>query len=332
MRFLITALLVLSPFAAFAQGAFQCDTIISNGLREYRIDSTSTSYLTSTFKQYCQETGEKKNDSGGIGLDFVVKQIPVKFTGTYSSSSEAMTNFCKTYSNSTDYKNSTYSYSDTIVSKAYDTYAQCVQLASLGLSVSHDFITEERTQVLLRAGVARPIEIVGVDTSSNVKCYGPNNQGKSVQYSVGTKLSSANTISVFCSREGRRDANGITTYEEGSVAFGITGYKYNFFWPRSARLPEDLASKVETSLNELRTNIAALAAREAIAVEATTEAAANGAVGGTSAIDLTASCPSGQLMTGIRMHLGGTCHRQCDPDGRPVSTFAAICAPTKLSH
>lgn len=47
--------------------------------------------------------------------------------------------------------------------------------------------------------------------------------------------------------------------------------------------------------------------------------------GGANARTWTAQCPPGFVMKGVRLVVGGTCHRQCDPDGRPVSTFQIIC-------
>jgi hypothetical protein len=49
------------------------------------------------------------------------------------------------------------------------------------------------------------------------------------------------------------------------------------------------------------------------------------AFGGANAVDTTAVCPPGQVVRGVRMHLGGTCQSQCNADGRPVSSFTVIC-------
>ncbi|MBX5216472.1 hypothetical protein HJC05_19990 [Rhizobium sp. NLR9a] len=56
-----------------------------------------------------------------------------------------------------------------------------------------------------------------------------------------------------------------------------------------------------------------------------TEARSDKAFGGASAVDTTAMCPPGQVVRGLRMHLGGTCQNQCNADGRVVSHFTVIC-------
>ena len=41
--------------------------------------------------------------------------------------------------------------------------------------------------------------------------------------------------------------------------------------------------------------------------------------------NMVASCPAGQVVKAIKLHVGGTCNNQCDNDGRPVSQLELIC-------
>jgi len=330
---LIRALLALtiSTSVANAQGSFSCDTLITKGLREYNISSESTTYLNSVFSEYCYESGQSKSSSSNVGLEAVVKAIPLSFTAGTSDSSQAMTNFCKNFRESSDYKKNVDTYKETIVSKAYDTYAQCVQLTSLGYFVTHDLITPEKAQIVLRAGVDKPIEIEGIDVSSNIECKGPGADGNAITYTVSTHSKSNISIGVFCTRRPRSGPGGVTVFDEGSVAIAIPGYKYNFYWPKSELLPEDLASQVQSSIAQLRTGLATVAAREQIQLTTTpSPAEANNPVGGANSISQTANCPVGQMVTGVQLTLGGTCDSRCNPDGRPVSSFRLICGAAKL--
>jgi hypothetical protein len=200
---------VLSTSVCFAQGSYQCDTIITKGLREYNISSESSSYLNNVFSQYCYESGEANSSSFNLGLDTVVKALPIKFSLGSSDSKTAMQNFCKSYKASTEAKQERNTYQETIVNKAYDTYASCVQLSQLGYYVTHDFITPQKSQLLFRAGVAKPIEINGMDTSPNVSCSGPVN-GQEKKYRVSTKVRSDNTIGIFCTRVSRKGPGDTT--------------------------------------------------------------------------------------------------------------------------
>jgi hypothetical protein len=136
---------------------------------------------------------------------------------------KAMTNFCKNYVSSTEYNMSYDKYDERIVSRAYDSYDECVQLSLLGYFVKHEIITPEKAQILLRAGVDKPIQVTGIDTSSNISCYGPNDHGEKVTYGPATSVESKNTIGIFCDRKSEEGPGGTTVYREGSVAIAIKG-------------------------------------------------------------------------------------------------------------
>jgi hypothetical protein len=40
----------------------------------------------------------------------------------------------------------------------------------------------------------------------------------------------------------------------------------------------------------------------------------------------------GQVLVGIKEEFGGTCHQQCDGDGRPVRNIKVICGQPSLAH
>ena len=316
--------------------AQQCDTIITKGLREYDISSESSSYLNNVFSQYCHESGEARSSSSNVGLEAIVKAIPIKFSLGSTSSQTAMQNFCKTYRGSTEAQQSRDTYRETIATKSLDSYVDCVQLSQLGFYVTHDVITAEKAQVMFRAGVGKPIEINGIDTSSNVACVGSVN-GKEQRYTVATKVKSDNTISVFCTRSSRKGAGDVTVFDEGSVAVDITGHKYNFFLPKAEIIPENVASRVQASLVELRGALEGheqmnAAVRQQVgtllakAVGPTSDGGtASNAVWAGSA----ASCPNGQYLVGVRLGWKGTCRNQCDGDGGILGGITLVCRSFK---
>jgi len=54
---------------------------------------------------------------------------------------------------------------------------------------------------------------------------------------------------------------------------------------------------------------------------------ANGGSGGQNTSIWKADCQKGMVMTGIEIVVGGTCHNQCNADGRPVATYRIHCSP-----
>jgi hypothetical protein len=52
----------------------------------------------------------------------------------------------------------------------------------------------------------------------------------------------------------------------------------------------------------------------------------NGAAGGINPSVWSAHCKDGMVMTGIEIVVGGTCHHQCDGDGRPLAAYRILCS------
>lgn len=253
MRRTILTLLAYALLGTWAYGQ-SCDVVLTSGLREYRIESSDSAYLNTLFDKHCQSDGRVNQSSMNIGLDAVVKAVPIKFTLGSSDSQQAVTNFCNEYSTSEQRTEITSDYEETIVARAYDSYDSCIRLSQQGFFVTHDLVTADMAQVLLRAGVGRPIQVTGVDTTENVSCVG-NDKGQEVTFSVATTLESANTIGMFCTRSSRTNEAGSTVFDEGAVAINIAGDKYNFYWPRSEILAENVASRIEASIIELRATL-----------------------------------------------------------------------------
>jgi hypothetical protein len=44
----------------------------------------------------------------------------------------------------------------------------------------------------------------------------------------------------------------------------------------------------------------------------------------------TLRCPAGEVLVGIDLELGGTCHQQCDADGRPIKQIFGKCQRLSL--
>jgi len=66
---------------------------------------------------------------------------------------------------------------------------------------------------------------------------------------------------------------------------------------------------------------------EQITTGTTINVPSNGQLGGQNASVWKAECAKGMVMTGIEIVVGGTCHNQCDADGRPLATYGIHCSP-----
>ena len=56
----------------------------------------------------------------------------------------------------------------------------------------------------------------------------------------------------------------------------------------------------------------------------------SGAAGGQNATVWKAECQKGMVVTGIEVVVGGTCHNQCNADGRALAAFRIQCSPLQM--
>jgi hypothetical protein len=78
--------------------------------------------------------------------------------------------------------------------------------------------------------------------------------------------------------------------------------------------------------------LSAGAISQEVATGDTVSVRANGGSGGLNATVWKADCQEGRVMTGIEILVGGSCHNQCDNDGRPVATYLIHCSKLQASR
>lgn len=229
-RHLLLTLIALGfPTIAFPQ-ALQC-TDIARTLKEFSISTSSSSYLNSVFDSYCEASGNTKTSSGSLGLDAVVKAIPIKFTGSTANSEEAMKNFYKSYAGTTAIQERKFSYEERIASKALDTVTDCLRLQTQGVTITHDVVNRDRSAFFLKSAVEQKITLSGVSVSGPVVCTGQI-AGKSAAFNQSTNVVISKSQNFTCTRTPDVNAQKVKTYPESSIVVSTNFGNYNVLWPR----------------------------------------------------------------------------------------------------
>ena len=262
MKRICTAILItIFASPAFAQATIfdNCKTLITDGLRIYNVKDASDANLNTVFDKYCDVTGSFKSQNAGIGLDAVIKQIPVKFTGTYGSVSQAMTNFCRDYQSVAASSSARHSYEETVAARAYDSFDMCIAMASQGVVARHKVESLERVNFFLAPGFGHPVKVRGVNTTRNVICKGqdPNavTPGEIVfDGSSNVILANNATLGFACTRTGKTDDKGNTVLDEGVVTVFTDlspNGNYTIFMPHDTRMAITEASAISAQLSAL---------------------------------------------------------------------------------
>lgn len=234
-----------------------CKTVITDGLNEYSIKNDSSSYLNSVHDNYCEASGSAKTDKFGLGIEAVVKAIPIKFTGTYDSGQTAMKNFCKNYASTTAQNSAAASYQQTIVRRAYESFDTCVSLAAQGTSVKHFIRSPDTFDFYLAPGFSRPVKINGMHVPKNVVCKGilPGETKSSViNEDTVTTLNNNDSMSVGCTRTGDKDSDGNITLQEAVVTIftNLQNGNYSVFLPKNVAISSNWGTDFESRLNQVK--------------------------------------------------------------------------------
>lgn len=260
MRVVVVAALcgLICGSTALGQALDPCGVIITSGLREYRIGTSSDAYLNTVFDRFCETSGTTRSQGGALGVEFPLKSIPVSLTGNYSSSEEGYRTFCKTYASRTTTNSSRYTYEERIVEKAYETYAQCRALSVSGVSISHNTLDRATVSINLRAAVGKPLEVRGLRTSQGITCSGISPDGKPVSYTPSTVVRTTDYLRINCSREPRTRQNDTKVFDEGTIQVGLNAEPggYDVYLPRDEFVPEVSAMEIQKRLATIDTHLA----------------------------------------------------------------------------
>jgi hypothetical protein len=99
MRFVICVCAILSfGSVAFAQEAQDiCLGVLTYTGRDENSQARQNALAENIYSQHCEGSSIKRGSTISIGLEAVVKAIPVKFNFGGASNEEKLNNFCKTY-------------------------------------------------------------------------------------------------------------------------------------------------------------------------------------------------------------------------------------------
>jgi hypothetical protein len=241
--------LILCILAAVSSSSAQsdvshCDVLITRGLREHSIQTSSEANLSAIFDDQCTSTGSTKSSGAGIGLKAIIEEIPIDLTGNYTTSEEAKSNFCRNYTSHTQSNRSSFTYEDKIMTKAYDAYNQCVMFSLSGVRVDHNPISLSETSFYLTPSVTTPIEVSGLKPSANITCQGQNpSTHQLITYGPSTHFIAKAPFNIACTRTTTETPTGLL-YDEGAIQILTNISNYDVYFPPDKRLADDIASTI----------------------------------------------------------------------------------------
>lgn len=229
-----------------------CGGILSYTGRDIVSEARENSIAAEIYSQHCEGSSASRSSSTTVGLEAVVKAIPVKFNFGGSSAQEKLNNFCKTYTSRRSEFSSEQIDRSTVVRESLSAFNQCVELSTKGIYFNPK-IGRTIVVVDVRRG-SDDASIVGVRYDSDLlTCHLPPTAsgGAIVADKDIVKVLDGNYLPITCDRKPVVRSSGEKVYPRAEVA--VTTSRGTFLMPIAADslMPEQWASQIQDTLKNM---------------------------------------------------------------------------------
>ncbi|MBI3102020.1 MAG: hypothetical protein HYY98_10775 [Burkholderiales bacterium] len=327
MRSIIAFSAFVSCFSVSAQ---ECANLIALSKTVSSTVAEKSAFEKHT-SNFCNEYKKGGSRAASTNAGASWKFISASFGQSSMSTEEVASKVCSASSGESTSSDAYKQYVETIAAGAYSAYETCIRFKDTNdLRFDVDLASVLPSEFTISIGYSQAIQ--GANTaelsysaSSGVTCAW---NGIS---SAATKLNAPSSVLVHCSRKDQGKpgyakfirTNGIG----GSMTIPLPAYDNNGIPINTLaslnKTISDLRIQVD-SLEELKRTVSALSSPVPAAQDVAYSASRGG---GASAMTMSSYCPAGQVVIGVEMIVGGTCHGQCEPDGGALHKFRVKCAP-----
>jgi len=248
---LCAALLMSSLAGERAAADADCDAVYLTGTRDLVIDNEDRSSLYTIYDNYCDSKGNVNKTTAGIGIDAVVKAIPISFTGNYGNSSEAISNFCRNYQNVRYASDNRQITKNTVVVEALKNYNECKKIVSSGVNISHAIVGLGGVIISFeKKDAVTQFEVQGVSLGPAITCGSTSLSSDNRWHSVDerTRATVKGNASIVCKRTPQGEPERIYPMSWIGVSTNVGAYTISLLpdsiigGESAARLGSELAT------------------------------------------------------------------------------------------
>jgi hypothetical protein len=217
---------------AFARGPDYsvCETLVSNGLREFSIRRDSKENLDQLFTHYCSYSSSKNSGSFDFSSSSLINDIPESLTMGASTSEQKIQNFCNTYKSSNYNHETVDTYRETIAPRAYNTFEQCLKIVSHNIEITHKYSDKRLISFNIKADANMPIRISKIDAPDYISCTGVVS-GQEKDFKSLIDITVLTTQEFSCTRPSNTVGDLDSGYPEASITIMNGIENYIAFWP-----------------------------------------------------------------------------------------------------
>jgi len=253
-------LLLLSTSLCAQDPVSVCLAMVEDAARNYGLQTSSSSFLSVIYDNYCQQDGTTKQSGWEAGMSAIVKNIPISLTGSSNDNSTRITSFCKNYHSTTEQNDSTYAVQSIVVTKALQSANECMKIATQTRStITYSILTPQTLAIKFGIPSGQTMNIRGISHDSGVTCTGSKIGGAgAVTYDVGAGQrvdASAGTYSITCTRRPAATQGANTFYNATALVVDTNTDGVDIFWPQDTILPLTTASQIQGTISSLNSQL-----------------------------------------------------------------------------
>lgn len=240
-----------------------CTGILSYTGRDISAEAQQNSTAESLYSSHCEGSSARKGSSTSVGLEAVVKAIPIKFSFGGATNEERLNNFCKVYNSNLALYNAQKKDSSIVVRKALDAFNTCVSLVGKGPQFAPQI-----GKTAIQVGIKRGDEEVYVDGVSynhdalDCRFSAEDKKGPSVTADNDTvrKLDTS-FINLRCERKAQ-DKAGVKVYPPTDLSISTNRGGIIIPIAEDAYQPLQWSTEIAAEIQQLRSALNVLQARK----------------------------------------------------------------------
>jgi len=215
-----TVAAIIWSFSAQVLAQDYCSDVLKYAARNESLDIYESGIAKSTYDNHCSGETVKEGTNLDVGLDAVVKAVPIKFNLGHGESKERLSYFCKTFFE--DYKANTarYSKNNSVVVEAVSAWQNCMTLAGEGITFRPRVsATQAHVEVVRRTAGDVKVEGVKYDDKLLQCTVSSSDKRRGVQTANLSTVKSltADAWTVSCTRPSRMEGKE-TTYPKADLS------------------------------------------------------------------------------------------------------------------
>jgi hypothetical protein len=256
--FLFAFMFVVSLVRAVAADEIKdvCTGILSYAGRDEMSESRENRIASDIYSQHCEGGSAKTSSTTTVGLEAVVKAIPVKFNFGTGSNDERLNSFCKNYqANYSSYSKENLDRS-IVVRESLKAFDDCINMASKDIYFSPKI---GRTQVAIdvrRGGEPASIQGITYD-KTKIQCMLPPNASGPARIATVDSFRPLEQayFPIICERKVKSGVKGAEEYPRAEISIATNRGILLLPIPEDALLPGAWSSELRGQLDNMKAKL-----------------------------------------------------------------------------